>query len=384
MKRTEKATGEDRGTKKPSLREAMKREEKKAQDRAGGLMPFRFFQPRGEETEIVILDESMDKAFWRHEHNLQIGGKWGNLEPCIAESGPCPFCEEGSKSTIVVLLTVLVLKEYKNKKTGKVSKYTKMLLPLKRGQYPEFDKVEEIAVRKHGTLRGTCILLFRKDEETSFSTGMPTANDDGNLINDWIDEKGLSREFGHDPIVRDGKTLKKADEDIEVFDYKKLFPKPDDDVIREEHGMSIPGSRRSNRASEEDETDDIPDVPSRRRSSRSSAPVEPEPEEDDEVEEEEEELPKRRVSSRSAAPAAPSRRRATEPEEEEEYIHSEIDDDVEEEDEPDEEAPAPPRRRSSASAPPPSRGSARTPSTSSSALAARGRAGRRTAPKFED
>lgn len=275
-----------------ALRDAIKSDEKKAAaKRDGGYMPFRFWQNKGEQCEVIILDSSMDEAFWRHEHNLKIGGKWGNYEPCIAESGPCPFCEMDSRPSLVIFLSVLVLRPYKNKKTGKVTQYSKMLLALKRQQFAEFDRIEAIAMKKHGTLRGVSLLLHREDEENSFSTGMPIANEDGMLINDFLSEKQLAKEFGHDAIMRDGKTLKRADEDIEPFDYKKLFPKPDEDAIREEHGMTVLGSRKANseeamvtkskrsRADDDDDDDEIPGVSSKR-----SRPVD-----DDEEEEEEEE-----------------------------------------------------------------------------------------------
>jgi hypothetical protein len=311
---------------KSALRDAIKKDEARAQSRAGGLMPFRFYQERDAECEIVILDNSMDDAFWRQEHNLQIGGKWGNHEPCIAESGPCPHCEAGSKPALVVLLTALVIRPYKNKKTGKTTKYTKMLLPLKRKQYPAFDNIESIAMKKHGTLRGTCVLMYRDNDETSFSTGMPINNEDGNIINDWLDEKALVKEFGHDPVKgTDGKVYKKADEDIVPFDYKKLFPKVDEEEVREQHGITTPGSSRANRREQEADADEIPDVPSPR--SRRSAPAE---------EEQEEEAPaprSRRAPAPEPAPAPRSRRAAPVEQEEEEEQEQE-----------EEDAPAPSRR----------------------------------------
>ncbi len=347
----------------------MKRDEARAQSKANGnYMPFRFWQQRGDECEIVILDNSMEDAFWRQEHNLQIAGKWGNYEPCIAESGPCPHCEAGNRSSLVVLLSVLVLRPYKNKKTGKVSNYTKMLLPLKRQQYAEFDRIEAIAMRKHGTLRGTCLLMYREDEENAFSTGMPVNNEDGNIINDWLDEKALQKEFGHDAIKKDGKVLKKADEDIEPFDYRKLFPKPDDEEIREQHGIATPGSRRANRRADEEEddapapsrrtrrrdeeedADELPGVSSRR--SRSAAPADEKEEEEDEGGEE-------------AAPTRPRSRRAAVKEESEEEEEEEADE---------EEEAAAPRRGARPAAPAPSR----------SAPARRGYASRRGEPSFED
>jgi hypothetical protein len=330
----------DRGEQRPSaLREAMQRDEARVASRMNGqYMPFRFWQQKDDECEIVILDNSMEDAFWRQEHNLQIAGKWGNYERCIAESGPCPHCDAGNRSSLVVLMSVLVLRPYKNKKTGKVSNYTKMLLPLKRQQYAEFDRIEAIAMRKYGTFRGTCLIMKRENEENAFSTGMPVNNDDGNIINDWLDEKALQKEFGHDAIKKDGKVLKKADEDIEPFDYRKLFPKQDDEEIREQHGIATPGSRRANRHDQEeevserpsrrsrraddDEDDELPGVATRGkvedeeeeevvaspRSRRASRSVEP-AEENDEEEDEEEESPRQSRSSRQS----PSTGRASSP-----------------------------------------------------------------------
>jgi hypothetical protein len=123
--------------------------------------------------------------------------------------------------------------------------------------------------------------MKREDEENAFSTGMPVNNDDGNIINDWLDDKALQKEFGHDAIKKDGKVLRKADEDIETFDYRKLFPKTDDEEVREQHGIATPGSRRSNRE-EEDDADEIPQVSSRSTRSRVVEVAEEEEEEDDE------------------------------------------------------------------------------------------------------
>lgn len=349
-KATDSGNRADEGQRSSALRDAMKRDEDRAKSKSSGqYMPFRFWQQRGDDCEIVILDNSMEDAFWRQEHNLQIGGKWGNYERCIAESGPCPHCEAGNRSSLVVLLSVLVLRPYKNKKTGKVTNYTKMLLPLKRQQYAEFDRIEAIAMRKHGTLRGTCLIMKREDEENAFSTGMPVNNEDGNIINDWLDEKALQKEFGHDAIKKDGKVLKKADEDIEAFDYRKLFPKTDDEEVREQHGIATPGSRRSNRDEDED-ADEIPQVSSRSTRSRSV--------EVEEVDEEEEDEPIRPRSAsatrRSSVVAVPDE-----------------DDDIEEDEDEEEVEVAPARSARRAPAP-------------SAAPARRGYASRRSEPSFED
>lgn len=290
-----------------SLSDAVNRDEARAKSRKGKAgMPFRFWQKRGEECEVIILDENIEPpaddptngAFWRQEHNLKgPDGKWGNHEPCIQETGPCPFCEEGSNPALVIFLSVLVLRPYKSKKTKEVKEYSKMLLAIKRGQLDDFTKIEKIAKKKHGTLRGASIFLYRKDEDNSFSTGLPVANDDGQLLNDWLSEDDLIEEFGHEAVEgrESGTILKKENEDIEPFDYRKLFPEPDADEIREAHGVEVAGSRKSSRRARQsdDDDDEIPmdhgedDSPRRSRRSRRSRSSESESDTDESAEAEE-------------------------------------------------------------------------------------------------
>jgi hypothetical protein len=260
---------------------AMRKEnEKMERKRAQGHMPFRFWQKKGEECEVIILDESLDKGFWRHEHNLQIDGKWGHIEPCIQETGKCPFCEDGSYSSLVAFLSVLVMRPYINK-AGETKEFSKMFLCFKRGQFAEFERIEKIAVKNHGTLRGTSVILHREDEDNSFSTGAPVPNDDGNIINDWLSEEELVAEFGHPELKgrESGKVLKKKNEDIEPFAYRILMPAPDADAIREQLGD---GPVAGSRAESDGEDDEIPGVPNprsaRTRTRGGAAAAEPEAE----------------------------------------------------------------------------------------------------------
>lgn len=246
----------------------MQKENERAEKRrADGNMPFRFWLPKGEECEVIILDESLDAGFWRHEHNLKIDGKWGNIEPCLQETGKCPHCEDGNYSSLVAFLTVLVMRPYTSKKTGETKEYSKMFLCFKRGQFADFERIEKIALKKYGTLRGTSIILAREDEENSFSTGTPVPNDDGEIINDWLDEDALVDEFGHAEVKgrESGKVIKRENEDIEPFAYRELMPPPDADEIRQRlGGAPTPGSREES----DSDDDDIPGIPSK-RSSRS-------------------------------------------------------------------------------------------------------------------
>jgi hypothetical protein len=237
-------------------------EEKRIEKKRGqGFMPFRFWLPKGEGCEVVVLDTSLEEGFAIREHNLQgSDGKYGNYERCLADSGAeCPVCKKyDSNSYLVLLLTVLVKKEWTSKKTGETHAYSKMLLPIKRGQFAKFRKMEAIAQKNHGTMRGVMFYLERGTDDQSFSIGEPVPLDDGSAF-DFYTEEELIDEFGHKAVKnREGKVIKEANEDTLVCDYLKLFPEEDEEEVRDRHGVDPePGSRADNDAeSEEEEADD--------------------------------------------------------------------------------------------------------------------------------
>lgn len=308
-----------------ALDAAMQREEEKAKQRWDARGPKRFFLAKGEECEVIILDESLEDAFWRQEHTLAgADGKYNIHEPCIADQAPCPRCAEGNRSGLVVFVTALIMREYKSKKTGETVDYSKMLIPIKRGQYKAWRKVEGIAIKKHGTFRGTSLLLERADEQNSASTGEPVANEDGNLVNDWLSEDDLIKEFGHpEKKGREaGVILKRANEDITPVDYEKIFPPPDIDAILDEAKHEVPGRRRRekepekehtssrrSRRSQQTEEEEQPEKEEELAGSRRRRRTDEEEEEDNvpgldaEPEAEEEEKPKTRARSRGRKPA---------------------------------------------------------------------------------
>jgi len=234
-----------------------KKAEKKAQQ---GYMPLRVWQKRKEQLEVIVLDSSLEDAFAIREHNIQgSDGNWGNFERCAAESGEaCACCKKfGDTAYAVLFLTVLVLKEWTSKKTNEKHAYSKMLLPMKRGQFKTWRKLEQIALKKHGTMRGMYLILEREDDPQSVATGVPVPLDDGTAF-DLYDEDALVEEFGHGVVKnREGKVIKKENEDIEVFNYKKLFPEPDPAELRQRYGVAPEaGSKQSNAEAFKDDQDD--------------------------------------------------------------------------------------------------------------------------------
>ena len=156
--------------------------EKKRKD---GFAPFRFWLKKGEGCELVILDNSVEEGFAIREYNLQgSDGKYGNYERSFEDLGiECPISKKyGAQSYLVLFLTVLVKKEWTSKKTGETHAYSKMLLPIKRGQFAKFRKMDAIAQKNHGTLRGVMLSLERGTDDQSFSTGEPVPLDDGSAF----------------------------------------------------------------------------------------------------------------------------------------------------------------------------------------------------------
>lgn len=220
-------------------------------------MPYRFWLEPGSQCEITILDASLEEGFARPEHNLKgADGKYGHIVPCIRNEADCPLCRSDRESTLVLYLSILVHRPYVVKKTGETREYSKMFLCLKRGQYNDFARIEKMAVKKHGTLRGVTILLARDNERNAFGTGTPIANEDGNMLADFYSEEDLIEAFGHKAVkTKEGnKVIKPENDDIMPYDYKKLMPQPDvDEYLSEYGGAPAPGSRKAAQSYKDEE-----------------------------------------------------------------------------------------------------------------------------------
>jgi hypothetical protein len=288
---------------------AKKEQERKA---TGTFAPFRYYLKKGEECEIIILDESVESGIAFYEHNLQDGdGIWSIHEPCIKDLGtPCPICERYKDSSYTLFLTCLVLKSFTTKK-GVVIPHSKMLLPVKLGQFDLFRQLEKAAKDGGGSMRGMYLIMKRGTESTSARIGEPVIQEGGKVF-DLISEEELDEEYGHDAIVgQDGKTVIRPENfDITPYDYKKIFPRPDvqDILNRYGSGGGAPRAAAAGSAAEviaefEDDVpmgDDAPAPAAATRTRRAAAPAPAEPE------------PAARTRRRTAAapePEAPARTR---------------------------------------------------------------------------
>ena len=81
---------------------------------------WRFWIPKGESAQVtftdgdLLPDGTLDILTFR-EHTVKVNGEWENFV-CIAESEPCPICEEGDFPSLVGVLTCLDHRTYKGKK----------------------------------------------------------------------------------------------------------------------------------------------------------------------------------------------------------------------------------------------------------------------------
>jgi hypothetical protein len=260
-----------------SAMEALSKAEQEQQTRKDrGYMPLRFWVPRNEEIEIVLLDTAfvsdepgVGGALIR-EHNLKgPDGKWSLYESCCADFAPCALCDKAGTDGYgpayhVVMMTALVLKPWTNKKTGEEHAYSRMLLPIKLGQKERFLDLQKAASRECGTMRGMYLVMRRGSGDQAVAIGEPVMLENGKLF-DMIPESELIKEYGHPPIKnREGKIIKPANGDLEPFNYAELFPRPDpDDLAHRYGGKPIAGSRKASFDDSDEPSSSI--TPPRRR-----------------------------------------------------------------------------------------------------------------------
>lgn len=156
----------------------------------------RFWLRPQETAKIVFLDSD---GFYIKEHNLNIGGRWGNYVTCTSDFKPCPVCQSGDRPTYTAYYTIIDTRTIVTK-DGKKSKNRKVLLPLKGSA---INIVEDIK-KKHGKLRG---LVFEVKRYTAQDPNCGT-------VFDRLGRANLAK-------------LKDAD----PFDYEKILAPPTEEEL---------------------------------------------------------------------------------------------------------------------------------------------------------
>jgi hypothetical protein len=200
--------------------------------------PSRFRCNKGETKRLVILDEKISYA--QAEHSVKDkDGKWATCR-CIAAWDICPVCGlEDHRPADVVILTVLDLTPwtYTDKKGNVVKlEYTKRELPIKKTAFPIY---QNIAAANGGNLRGIVLDMTRGHGDKEAGTGVPA-------FVMKLSEEELIESFGHDEVTNEeGRIVKAANADIQVFEYAKVHKVPTAAELRALVGLSPrPGSRQ--------------------------------------------------------------------------------------------------------------------------------------------
>lgn len=335
-----------------------------ARERAkNSFSPFRYKAAwDGTLNELIILDHSLNDAFFFHEHAVpNSDGRWGSkFEVCVREFANCPLCrineddhKKIGRSNYTMVLTVLDLRPFKKKDGTKVEYARRMFVVKGQALQKWRDRLKE-AEEMFGTLRGVYMQPERNAKKES-AVGLPAP-----LMDDWygelpkedkykpfsiVEEDDLIENYGNKAKKGDdGKVFKPKNEDITPYVYDELFTMPDiEELARKYSGKYAedeaesrrgwdddeddqPKRRRRSRRQESDDDEDDGDTRTRKRSrSRKDEDEDDAPKrrtrrtrEVEEDDGEEEEMPRARRRKKSGDAPPPPRRTKDEPDEEEE------------------------------------------------------------------
>lgn len=234
---------------------AIRREERQAQMN----VPFRFWLKKGEEADIVVLDDDFGPSVLEHDLTHVEGfrrNKPGTnhpqdifvLSPQQWETDPLVEIV-GKDPRRVTFLTIKDLRQIE-KQNGEVTTNMYRLLPLMGDAFDMFVKIREQQIRAgHADkpLRGVQILMTRGNNDQSLRTGLP-------MFVARHSEQDIIDTFQHDEVRsdRDGRVLKEANAECYPIDYRAAFPKPSAEEIRRRFNLpdaSAPvGSAANNRS----------------------------------------------------------------------------------------------------------------------------------------
>ena len=227
--------------------------ENKARSSGGGGKVFRFWIPKGESTEIIILDDQPTE--FRHEHNaIGDSGKWDEFHNCVkaTHGDHCPACQSMEKPSYYgMFLSVLDLSEYTAKNGDEVT-FSRKLLCVKPFTFERWKKRIDRCIEDNGTLRGAVFELSRSSGNTSPATG-----DDLSFIE--MDED-IDVEGSYVRVWTDNDGKKHEDDCSTVLDYSAVLPNETEEDLRRIFGTAAPAGSREAEADDgfDDDEDDVP------------------------------------------------------------------------------------------------------------------------------
>lgn len=137
------------GDQSAQMQEQHKVEQAQREAEYGKMRRF-FIQDPGKEARITFVDGALGPQgflvpprFW--EHNLNLGGKWGNYFVCPEKTMPaaghkCPICASGDVAYLAALFTIIDHREF-TASDGKVYKDQPRLLVAKPQSFEMLNKV---------------------------------------------------------------------------------------------------------------------------------------------------------------------------------------------------------------------------------------------------
>ena len=184
---------------------------------------YRFYLKPGNEAKVTFLDS---KGFYLAEHNLKIGGRWGNYYTCLQEFDNCPLCDSGSNPSYICVYTVIDHSKYESKKTpGKIITNQKRLMVVKSRAH---DKLKD---RRDNQADGDLtygVFRFKRYTKEECSTG-----------EDILFVKKLPVEVLQKFIPADLPQEEREDY-LKPFDYMKLFAPKTAEELRRVVGAAAP------------------------------------------------------------------------------------------------------------------------------------------------
>lgn len=215
--------------------------EKKSIEEDRARRVWRFWQPRNSTAKITILD---NPYFFAHEHNVQVGGKFGNFYTCKAPAGEhCLVCDyDNGKPSYCLFFSVIDHSLYTTKK-GKRIQHQKKLFAAKA-------KVIDVIKRRieslEGDIKGCVFEVSRGSGDKECATGEDIVYTGKRLNEDQLLQLGKK-------IAPEGIS---AQEYISPFDYPKILAPKSDEVISSELRIPLPMGSDQGSYSGLNDTDD--------------------------------------------------------------------------------------------------------------------------------
>ena len=182
--------------------------------------PFRFFLKPGTSAMVTFVD-SMGIGLL--EHNLKVGGRWGNFYTCLRDFSECPLCESGDRPYYVMVWTIIDHSKYVSERTGKEYKNTKKLLVAKQSVITKLRR--RLSSKELNGDLTFATFSFTRDKREECATG---------------EDIEFVRRCTREEMLRMKPEGISAEEWLSPFDYRSLFKPKSVEELRRIAGQGDP------------------------------------------------------------------------------------------------------------------------------------------------